>query len=332
MKLVKNRHLGISLAAVLTFGAALAAVAVSPAAAQIGRDQQVCITAMQKAFRRLDKQVLLQAAACLRNHAKGKELSPLPSIDSIVECLADDPRGRIAIASMRADAELLRRCPLPLPSFGPTDPWQLSLVGRVSPQGLVTDLWTDDLEAWLPVESIDLAGSSCQRKVWKAVTKCEQAKIKEFGRCTRLGLRGAAVPGLIDSGAELRDLCLGVGAASQPDPKGKVARACSNPQRGLQKALDKRCANQSLTALFPTCGSATSAGTAACLDRRISCRTCLALNAVNGIDRDCELFDDGLANGSCACGDGELNAGEQCDDGNNHSNDGCTYDCRAEIG
>jgi cysteine-rich repeat protein len=328
----KNQRLKISLTGVLALGAALAAMAVSPAAAQIGKDQQTCITAMQKAFRRLDKQVGLQAASCLKNYAKGKELSPLPSVDSIVECLADDPRGKIALASMRADADFVRRCPLPLPSFGPTDPWQLGLVGRVSPQNLVTDVWTDNLEAWIPLESVDPDGSSCQRKIWKAATKCEQAKIKEFGRCTRLGLRGSAVPGLIDSAADMRDLCLGTGTASQPDPRGKVARSCSHPTRGLKKALDKRCSNQNLTALFPTCGSATSAGTAACLDRMISCRTCMALNAVNGLDRDCELFDDGLANGSCACGDGELNAGEQCDDGNNHSNDGCTYDCRVEVG
>ena len=330
MKSLKNPRLAASFAAFLMAGAMLAAV--PPVAAQIGKDQQTCITAMQKAFRRIDKQVGLQAASCMKNHAKGKELSPTPSVDSIVECLADDPRGKIALAAMRADADFSRRCPLPLPSFGPTDLWELSYVGRVSSQGLVTDVWTDDLEAWLPRESGDPEGSACQRKVWKAVTKCEQAKVKEFGRCTRQGLRGAAVPGLVDSAADLRDLCLGTGGAAQPDPKGKIARACSSPKRGLQKAIDKRCQNLSLTALFPTCGGAASADTAACLDRRISCRTCMALNAVNGLDRDCELFDDGLANQSCACGDGALDAGEQCDDGNNQSADGCTYDCRVEIG
>lgn len=328
MNPANHLRLDVSFAA-LMLGAAL--IAATPASAQIGKDQQTCITAMQKAFRRMDKQVGLQAASCLKNHAKEKELSPIPSVDTVYECLADDPRGKIALAAMRIDADFLRRCTQPLPSFGPTDPWQLQIVSKLAPQGLVTDVWTVDLEPNLPVESADLAAASCQRKTWKAITKCEQAKLKEFGRCTRQGLRGAAVPGLIDSASDLQNLCLGVGAAPQPDPKGKVARACTDPKRGLQKALDKRCANQNLTTLFPTCGTASSAGTAQCLDREISCRTCMAANASNGLDRDCELFDDGLANASCACGDGQINAGEDCDDGNNLNGDGCTYDCHVVI-
>jgi cysteine-rich repeat protein len=307
-------------------------VVASPAIAQIAKDQQTCINAMEKDFTLIDKQVGRQVASCLKNHAKERALSPLPTVDSMAECLADDPRSKISLASQRAAADFSRRCTPPLPSFGPIDVARLSQAAWFTDQMLAQDLWTDALEPFLAVERIDKPAAGCQQKVWKAVAKCEQAKLKEFARCTRKGLKGASFPGLIDSGSDLRDRCLGVGTAAQPDPKKKVARACTDPKKGIQKVLDRSCSGLSLTALLPTCGSASSSATAACLDRRVSCRACLAINAANGIQRDCELFDDGAANNSCACGNGALNAGEQCDDGNNQSYDGCTFDCRVEIG
>jgi cysteine-rich repeat protein len=327
----KNYRLAVSLTGALLVSAALAA---PPATAQISRDQQLCINSMEKDFTLIDKQVGRQVASCLKNHAKGRPLSPLPFIDTVVECVLDDPRGKIGFASQRAMANFTRRCTPPLPGFGPTDVFALGNAGERAAHTLARDVWTQDLDPNLVLESVDKRAATCQQKAWKAATKCEQARLKEFSLCTRKGLRGAAVPGLIDSGADLQNRCLGVGTNPQPDPRKKVARACSDPKKGIQKFIDRSCSNLnlSLTALFPTCGTTTTAGTAACLNRKAACNTCMALNAANDLDRDCELFDDGLVNNTCACGNGVINAGESCDDGNNHSNDGCSFDCQIEIG
>jgi cysteine-rich repeat protein len=102
--------------------------------------------------------------------------------------------------------------------------------------------------------------------------------------------------------------------------------------KGIQKTLDKSCGGQSLVGLFPPCLSNSPSSVAYCIDREIACRVCQSINRTTGTNRDCELFDDGLANQSCACGNGVINSGEDCDDGNNSSGDGCTNTCKIEIG
>jgi cysteine-rich repeat protein len=325
-------RLEVSLISALVLSAAFAA---APAEAQIPKDQRLCINTMEKELTLIDKQASRQVATCLKNHAKERALSPNPFIDTVDECLRDDPRGKIFASWSHAEANYTRRCVPALPPFGPTDLWDLVGASYGTSQTLTRSIWTEnDLDQNLILERIDKRASLCQQKAWRSVSKCKQARLKEFGRCARKGLMGSAVPGLIDSAADMQNLCLGTGTNPQPDAKKKVARACSDPKRGIQKVIDKSCTglNVGLTQLFPTCGSGTAAATARCLDRKAACVACMTLNGANALDRDCELFDDGLANDSCACGNGVLNAGEQCDDGNNAGGDGCSFDCRNEIG
>ena len=51
---------------------------------------------------------------------------------------------------------------------------------------------------------------------------------------------------------------------------------------------------------FPACGvTGDVEATHACLEPRIECRVCLALNAGDDLMRDCDDFDDASLNGSC---------------------------------
>lgn len=332
MELSWNRIRQVSLLGALIASAALAA---APAEAQIPKGERLCVNTMEKELTLIDKQVGRQVATCLKNHAKGRPLSPNPFVDTVDECLRDDPRGKIFFSWQHAEVNYTRRCVPALPPFGPTDLWDLVGSSNQNSQTLARSVWTENqIDQNLFLESIDKRAALCQQRAWKSIARCEQTKLKEFGRCTRKGLQGANPPGLIDGAADMQDLCLGTGTNPQPDPKKKVARACSDPKRGIQKVLDKSCSglNVPLTALFPTCGTGNPAGTAQCLDRKASCTACMVLNAANGLHRDCELFDDGLANDTCACGNGVMNSGEQCDDGNNQGGDGCSFDCKNEIG
>ena len=88
-------------------------------------------------------------------------------------------------------------------------------------------------------------------------------------------------------------------------------------------------------AAFPPCNPADANAAAVCLNRESACQLCLLLNDVDGLARDCDLFDDGNgANGSCGseCGDGVLQADESCDDGNSLDGDGCSAFCTVEGG
>ena len=67
--------------------------------------------------------------------------------------------------------------------------------------------------------------------------------------------------------------------------------------------LPRRCAETDLPEAFPGCDTNDPGELAACLDRLVECRFCGAVNVVDGLDRDCDLFDDAMANGSCISGD-----------------------------
>ena len=87
---------------------------------------------------------------------------------------------------------------------------------------------------------------------------------------------------------------MGTGSASIPDPKGKIAKKC---QTGLKAAIDKKCTNLDL---FPGCASpGSSTVLSSCIGAIIECELCKALNAIDGLSRDCDLLDDGTINGSC---------------------------------
>ncbi len=101
----------------------------------------------------------------------------------------------------------------------------------------------------------------------------------------------------------------------------------------LADDLSQRCAGVNLAAAFP--GACSVAGDlAACVDRAVSCRFCLAVNAADDIDASCDELDNGLLDASCVdprrCGNGVLEPGEQCDDGNTADGDCCAGDCSAE--
>jgi hypothetical protein len=62
----------------------------------------------------------------------------------------------------------------------------------------------------------------------------------------------------------------------------------------------KKCGSD-YASLFPgSCSSeATLTEFATCIEVRVECRVCLGLNEVDGVDRNCDDFDDGKLNASC---------------------------------
>jgi hypothetical protein len=59
------------------------------------------------------------------------------------------------------------------------------------------------------------------------------------------------------------------------------------------------------TTSFPgVCTGLQNGSLASCLDTQVECRVCTAINEMDGLFVNCDLFDDGAANTSCASGTG----------------------------
>lgn len=110
---------------------------------------------------------------------------------------------------------------------------------------------------------------------------------------------GRTPPGVIDNATTLRDACMGSGAVPQVDLKGKIAKSCTDPSGGFAKVLEKSCDGESLATLFPGCGESDPGATADCLNTALACRFCLATNATDHLTRNCDLFDNQVADNSC---------------------------------
>jgi hypothetical protein len=275
----------------------------------LGKGQQQCVVGLNKGLGKVDQAVSKQLAGCLESYADGKPFNPGdPGIDTLEECVIDDPNGKIQGAVGKLGAEYTKRCTAPpsgtlvgsFPAFGATDAATVAAAATAKDRALIHDVFGYDLGASLVTNAVNGAGAACQRAVWKAVTKCQQTKLKEFVACKKNALAGKLGPAPTTE-EDLGDLCLGTGASGQPDPKGKIAKACGDPDKGIVKDLAKQCAaqGQDLTALVPPCGNADPLATAQCLDIRVECRVCLALNEADDLERDCDLFDNGAADASC---------------------------------
>jgi cysteine-rich repeat protein len=286
---------------------------------QVSRSEQSCIATFNKGIGKVAKAQGQAVGKCLNDFAAGRLVSTTPET-----CLVTDVFGRVSTTTNLALKSISSRCVQPFP-FG-TAP-----ITDAVPDAVITEI---DLVHGAIGRNLDTAlvsttaGAHCQASVSAALRKCSDMRRREFIKCQKAGLRA----GVITDAASLEATCLGTGDDPQPDPRGKIARACGDI---VTAAIAGRCGGVDLAVAFPPCGSATQGALASCLAAESGCQVCRFLNELDGLARDCDRFDDGNGNnGSCGaeCGDGILQDGEPCDDGNQNSGDGCSNACRVEPG
>ena len=271
--------------------ALLLSFALSPgeaSAAVESRSHLQCIVGLNKGAGKVMKLQGREVLSCLKNASRERLLGTLEN------CFEDDLKGKVAkeLDKLAHTVGGFTSCQkADPPEFGYSSAftgWRASIDKELR---LVHSIFGSDLDSGVIVT--DKPGSKCQQGVWKAVQKCQDTKMKVFGSCKKNGLKGKVPPGLITSASELQDACLGVGLEGMPDPKGKILKKCLG---GIQKAIDKKCSGLVTAPLFPGCAGPVSQ---ACLDTFVECEVCRALNEIDVLIRDCDEFDDGIANGSC---------------------------------
>ncbi len=276
------------------------------ASAQLDKQETKCANSINKGAAKVAKAQAGDNASCVKNGSKGKLTT------SIETCLTGDVKGKVA----KAISKIKTGDCSGAPSFLPGLVTSSSAIGDIMKEKdleLIHDIFGSDLDQSV---STDKAAGKCQAAIAKAVGKCQDAKLGTFNGCKKSKLKAA------DTDIEG---CLGTGAGTIEDTKGKIAKKC-----GGDFDIGKKCGGQDLNALLPGLAPNVGAGS---IDVAIECRVCLALNALDGLGRDCDLFDDGLANGSCGegCGDGVIQTGEECDAGNIADGDGCSSICLLET-
>jgi DNA-binding beta-propeller fold protein YncE len=241
-------------------------------------DQQKCINELNKNFAKVAKAQGKDIGACLKDGSKGKL-----ETQSIEECITADNDGKVVKAQQKTLAKAPPKCTL-APEFGATDPNTVNRVAVEKGLALIHAIFGSDLDAAIFDAGVEKDAAKCQVAVAKAVQKCQDTKLKEFNRCKKSGLKDGSIFNAIGLGA-----CMGF------DEKDKIAKACDTK---LGDKISKSCAGN--LDVFPGCGDPPTAGDLRdCLDRLVRCEVCRGLNAVDDLVRDCDTFDDDMANASC---------------------------------
>ena len=303
--------------------------------AQPSKADQKCINSVNKNAAKIVKVQGKDICACVKNGAKGKL-----GAQTIEQCLTADSKGKVAKAKSQLDDKIGKDCasyPLDPNGFAPVDPTDPNFIKARSMEkdiSLIHWIFGSDLDSVIVKEADTTTPdaknvSKCQQAVAKQAKKCQDTKLKQFLACKKDGMKGKTPPGQISSSEDLERLCLQADpndpTTGQADPKGKISKACDDKLAGT---IQKKCADKSvdLSVAFP--GFDPNAGTLKdFVDFMVECEVCLYWNAIDSLDRDCDLFDDGLANGSCGeelppslCGDtfpacdGDCPPGDECTD------------------
>lgn len=273
-------------------------------AQQQTKAQQLCINALNGATRGVVAGQGKTNAVCLRY----VDRAPLDS------CIAADPRGFTEKATLKLASVVASRCDV-VPDFGFTSAATANASAIANSIALFHDVFGTDLSFAALNGSNDPDVAGCQRRVHKAYEDLFRAHVEAFDRCKRERL----MSGLADSPVALA-LCLKVMTviASPPIEKkyAKLARSFTHCPRFFPEQS------------FP--GRCQGSGRDGCMLHAAFCRACLLLDEVDDLRVSCDVVDDGHVNGSCFCGDGVPDRGEECDDGNLNDGDGCSSLCRLE--
>lgn len=222
---------------------------------------------------------------------------------TVEECLAVDRKGKVAKAKSKIKVS---DCDPNRPEWPAleTDPDEILEHAIAKELWLIHEIFGTDLEGTFVKadKAVECSkdSSKLQAKVAKGIGKLISAKLKTFNACKKNALKVGKEP-LLDGAQnrdQLEDACTRLDGAGIPDTKGKIAKERAKLEETLNKAVLKT-PHLDLYALFPGCNVGTPKQVADCIYWLIECKLCLLLNTVDGLEIDCDLFDNGLPDTSC---------------------------------
>ncbi len=271
----------------------------APAPAAVSMDQQNCINKLNKDGAKVAMTQGKENTGCVKAAGKGK----LPIMQTADQCLEADAKGKLNKAETKTESDFTDRCTADPPAFGIPGGSTAETINQAATGqslALVDDIFGNLLESAIISCDDDKDGCKCQQTVVKGYEKLAATKIKQFVKCKKNALKEGKEPVLAGaaSAAELA-LCVddvGTTDSIAGDGKQKIQKKITK----LGESIDKKCASVDTASALPgLCAGLTSTNLRDCIDRRVECRVCLTLNAMDDLSVDCDLFDDGAGNGSC---------------------------------
>jgi hypothetical protein len=288
-------------------GVALAGALVIPAAvvaAPQSRQQQRCVTDMNKSGLRVAKSQNKASLACVKNAGRGLtfRLGVPPQAQTAQACLSNDVGGKIAKDTLKLQDREAKRCltsPDQLPGFGYTGSVTVAAAARGAGLAIVSGLFGADLDAAIVDDGTDRDGARCQSEVLRYTADLYYAIWKEALSAKKNALKGAqrtTGSGPVASAADLEAELI---AVVQADAKGRIAKAATR----LRDRTVQRCtaALTPVAQMFPggCAGATTLPDLGACAEGVARGQFYQSLAAADGLSIDCDLADDGAGNLSC---------------------------------
>jgi hypothetical protein len=241
------------------------------------KEQAKCINTLNKDTSKVASKQGKENSGCLKAGTKGT---------ATTDCLTADAKGKVAAAELKTTVdESSNDC---LGTHAPNFGYGGATAGNAAAKTQEVNLFNDTYGTTDPtsvISSTDKIIGGCQKAVTKDLEKIIATMWKEYLACKKGVLASA-------TGASDLENCVTPGGI-KADAKGKISMKVGK----LGHDMDRKCYGLNLATTLPgTC----ALGWAPCLAERANCRICLALNEIDGLNVNCDLFDDDQANGSCA--------------------------------
>ncbi len=249
-----------------------------------------CITTLNKDARNVSKVQNQEIRKCIKAADKDGLLTAQA-------CSTADAKGKVAKAEQKTVDEDVGgakdKCAGSAPTFLYTGAANTNTDAKGGVLRLAHDLFGATLDTSVVIDG-DKAKMKCRDGLYGQAIKLFDKNVQAFLACKKGQLETGAT-----SNAEIEAACYVAGGPGLQDSDLKLQAA----QQKLTDTAKKKCIDttQNTDALFPgdCVGQTGDPAFGACVADLVECRVCGMLNDVDGLQVDCELFDDGLANASC---------------------------------
>jgi hypothetical protein len=219
-------------------------------------------------------------------------------------CLTADRKGKINKREMKVlDFESKFCAGAGVPDFAYTSGTSVITVAEQAEIDVMHDLFGNPVDNGLFPCDPSVNQCLCRRNMINRIEKLMAKMPRVFAKCKKaaLKLNDDPYPTGAASAAELQT-CLDNNTNMVPqslaaDPGGQMAEVVAL----LTTTLQDQCEDTGVTGVsFPgVCNGLTGNTARDCIVRLARCRTCLMINAMDGLSADCDDFDNGAADTTC---------------------------------